>query len=255
MVIEQIPKFVGFIYVFIMVGVCAALWHTGRWNRRIGHALLFVTLGLGFLILGPIMPYQLQMLVLGDLKGLGGPIFVAVLGLLLTLVLTFVFGRFYCGYLCPVGAAQEAISRVSPYSVRITQKRVTGGVRLGFMGAFLLTAYMASFGLLYPFGIRDFFVLSLSAGFLVFVLLLLISVVVYRPFCRVICPYGALASIAAMPAIYKIRRTETCTECGKCERACPTDEAKFDDLKGECYLCGRCIEACPKPPSLRYERR
>jgi ferredoxin-type protein NapH len=85
--------------------------------------------------------------------------------------------------------------------------------------------------------------------------ILLVSAVVYRPFCRFICPFGALAAVAAMPAVFKIRRTETCTECGKCERACPTDEAKPGDWKGECYLCGRCIEACPTLKSLQYRRR
>jgi ferredoxin-type protein NapH len=255
MVIEQIPKTVGFLYALIMIGACASLWLTGRWNRRIGYGLLIVTLCLGFLILAPIMPYQLQMLVLQDVKGLGGPLIVGVLGLALILGLIVIFGRFYCGYLCPVGAAQEAVSRVFPSRVRITQKMPAGVVRLGFLGAFFLTAYTASFGLLYPFGIRDFFALSFSTASLVFVVVLIISAVVYRPFCRLLCPFGALAAIAAMPAVFKIRRTESCTECGKCERACPTDEAKPEDRKGECYLCGRCIEACPKPVSLRYGRR
>jgi polyferredoxin len=255
MVIEQIPKTVGFIYALVMVVVCAALWYSGRWNRRIGYALLAVALGFGFLILAPIMPYQFQMLVLRDVQGLGGPLIAAVLGMGLILVLTFIFGRFYCGYLCPVGAAQEMVSRISPYIVRIPQKTLPGAVRLGFLGAFILTGYTASFGLLYPFGIRDFFALSFSAAFSVFVVLLFISIVIYRPFCRLICPFGALAALAAIPAVFKIRRTETCTECGKCERACPTNEAKPEDWKGECYLCGRCIEACSKPVSLRYERR
>jgi ferredoxin-type protein NapH len=255
MVVEQIPKFVGFLYALIMIGVCAGLWYFGRWDRRIGYGLLIITLGFGFLILAPIMPYQFQMLVLGDVQGLGGPLIVAGLGLTLILVLIFVFGRFYCGYLCPVGAAQEAVSRLSPYSVRIPWKNLPGAVRLVVLGAFLLLAYTSSFGLLYPFGIRDFFALSVSVASIVFVGTLVISAMVYRPFCRFICPFGALAALAAMPAIFKIRRTETCTECGKCERACPTDEAKYGDLKGECYLCGRCMETCTQPSSLRYERR
>jgi ferredoxin-type protein NapH len=255
MVIEQIPKTVGFIYALVMVVVCAALWYSGRWSRRTGYGLLVITLGLGFLILAPIMPYQFQMLVLQDTQGLGGPLIAGVLGLGVILILSVIFGRFYCGYLCPVGAAQEAVSQVSPYTLRITQKTLSGAVRLGVLGAFLLTAYVASFGLLYPFGIRDFFALSFSTGFLVFVVILLVSAVVYRPFCRFICPFGALAAVAAMPAVFKIRRTETCTECGKCERACPTDEAKPEDWKGECYLCGRCIEACPTLKSLQYGRR
>jgi ferredoxin-type protein NapH len=254
MPVNQIPKLVGFAYALAMVVVCAILWSSGRWSRKIGYALLAVTTGFGFLILAPIMPYQFQMLVLRDVQGLGGPLIAAVLGLLLMLALSFLFGRFYCGYLCPVGAAQEIVSRVSPPPVRITRKALTGTVRLGFLSAFILSGYIASFGLLYPFGIRDFFALSLSTAFFAFVVILLVSAVVYRPFCRFVCPFGALAAFAAMPAIFKIRHTETCIGCGKCERACPTDEAKPSDLKAECYLCGRCIEACPTRGSLRYGR-
>jgi ferredoxin-type protein NapH len=252
--INQIPKLVGFGYALVMVVVCATLWSSGRWSRKIGYALLAITIGFGFLILAPIMPYQFQMLVLGDTMGVGGPLITAVMGLILMLALSFIFGRFYCGYLCPVGAAQEIVSQVSPPSIRITWKSLTGTVRLGFMSAFILSGYVASFGLLYPFGIRDFFALSFSAAFFAFVAMLLVSAVVYRPFCRFVCPFGALAAFAAMPAIFKIRHTEACIGCGKCERACPTDEAKPTDLKAECYLCGRCIETCPTKGSLRYGR-
>ncbi|MDD1679924.1 MAG: 4Fe-4S binding protein [Methanomicrobiales archaeon] len=254
MVVEQIPKIVGFVYALVIVVMCAALLYTGRWSRRIGYALLTITLGFGFLILAPIMPYQLQMLVLRDMKGLGGPLIAAVLGIILILVLSFIFGRFYCGYLCPVGAAQEAVSRVSPRTVRVTQKTLTGAVRLGVLGAFFLAGCTVSFGLLYPFGIRDFFSLSFSAAFFSFIGVLLVSVMVYRPFCRFICPFGALAAFAAMPAVFKIHRTEACIDCGNCERVCPTDEAKRSDLKGECYLCGRCIDTCSTPGALRYRR-
>ncbi|MDD1673080.1 MAG: 4Fe-4S binding protein [Methanomicrobiales archaeon] len=254
MAIEQIPKFIGFIYALVMVVVCAFLWYSGRWNRKSGYLFLAITLGFGFLILAPIMPYQFQMLVLRDVKGIGGPLIAAVLGLVTILALSFLFGRFYCGYFCPVGAAQEAMSRVSPRSVRVSQKTVTGTVRIGFFGAFLLAGYVSSYGLLYPFGIRDFFALSITTAFFVFVVLLVMSAVMYRPFCRLVCPFGALAAFAAMPGIFKIRRTGACIDCGKCERACPTDEAKRSDLKGECYLCGRCTEACPTMGALRYGR-
>jgi ferredoxin-type protein NapH len=255
MVVEQIPKMIGFLYALVMIVVCSILWYSRRWNRRMGYVLLIVTLGFGFLILAPIMPYQFQMLVLGDVQGIGGPLIAGALGIIIVLVLSFVFGRFYCGYLCPVGAAQEAASRLSPRTVRVTQKTLTGAIRLVFFGAFLFAAFAFSFGILYPFGIKDFFALSITAAFVVFVIILLISLVVYRPFCRIVCPFGALASFSAMPAVFKIRRTDACIDCGKCEQACPTDEAKRTDIKGECYLCGRCIDTCPTPGALRYGRK
>jgi hypothetical protein len=106
MVIAQIPKMVGFIYALVLFVFAAYLWHTGRWTRTIWYVLLIVTTGFGFLILSPLIPYQFQLLVLGQTGALGAPLVVAIIGIIVILVLSFLFGRHYCGYLCPVGAVQ-----------------------------------------------------------------------------------------------------------------------------------------------------
>jgi NAD-dependent dihydropyrimidine dehydrogenase PreA subunit len=43
----------------------------------------------------------------------------------------------------------------------------------------------------------------------------------------------------------KYHRTDDCTECGLCEKICPTQEAGVGSKKNECYFCNRCIEICP----------
>jgi len=89
-------------------------------------------------------------------------------------------------------------------------------------------------------------------GFVVFSCLVVVSLFFYRPFCRFVCPVGAIFQVVATPALWKIRRTDACIECGKCEKACPTSEAGKEDSKGECYLCQRCMDACPVAGALRY---
>ena len=54
--------------------------------------------------------------------------------------------------------------------------------------------------------------------------------------------------------MFKLQRTDAGIECKKCEKACPTDEAKRDDGKAECYLCGRCTDICPVAGALKYNR-
>jgi polyferredoxin len=76
----------------------------------------------------------------------------------------------------------------------------------------------------------------------------------YRPFCRLVCPYGALLSLAAGKSLLRLHRTGACIDCKKCENACPTDEAKRGDAKAECYLCGRCKDVCPAAGALKYDR-
>lgn len=70
-------------------------------------------------------------------------------------------------------------------------------------------------------GISDFFSLTWSAGLVVFLLLLALSLFLYRPVCRGICPFGVLFSIPAHVSLYRIRRTERCINGKKCETRMP----------------------------------
>jgi ferredoxin-type protein NapH len=254
MVIAQIPKAVGFIYALVMIFVIAYLWYSGRWRQKIGWLLLVISALLGFLIFSPIAPWQFQQLILRDVQGLGAPLIVGVIGLSIVLLLTFIFGRFFCGYLCPVGTVQEIASHAPVPKVNLRQKKRFMLIRAAFFIVFLLMAFLLSASLLTWFGIRDFFYLVLTAGTVVFIGVLLLSMTFYRPFCRLICPYGALLSLGTWKGLFKLQRTDACIECKKCEKTCPTDEAKRDDNKAECYLCGRCMDVCPVTGALQYNR-
>jgi hypothetical protein len=118
MVVAQIPKFLGFVYALVVFLIAAFLWYSRRWNRSVMYTLLVVTIILGFVILAPIMPYQFQLLVLGQTETLGAPLASAGIGLVVLLALTSVLGRHYCGYLCPVGAVSGVFR--APFPLRHT---------------------------------------------------------------------------------------------------------------------------------------
>ena len=63
MVLQQIPKMVGFIYALVMIVVIVYLWYSGRWRQKIGWLLLVISAALGFLIFSPVAPWQFQQLV------------------------------------------------------------------------------------------------------------------------------------------------------------------------------------------------
>ena len=192
MVVSQIPKAIGFIYALVMIGVIAYLWYSGRWRQKLGWLLLVISAFLGFLIFSPVAPWQFQQLVLRDVQGLGAPLIVGVIGLSVVLVLTFVFGRFFCGYLCPVGTVQEIASHAPVPKVNLRQKKcVHGHDERHFLSCFLIMAFLLSASFLAWFGIRDFFYLVLTAGTVVFIGILVLSMTFYRPFCRLICPYAS----------------------------------------------------------------
>jgi ferredoxin-type protein NapH len=254
---------IGIVYAIISIFIGAWLWHTGRFDKKVQFFFLFLTAFLGFLIFSPMLPVQFQdalvRIVSGTSPGAGagaesGPAVTAVLlGVIFMIILAFIFSRHFCGYLCPIGALQELVYHVPLKKVMIRQKRILTVIRFIIFCGIIIMAFFFSTGLLSLFGITSFFSLALTAASLVFIALLVISAFIYRPFCRIICPTGLLFQIAAAPARLKIYRIETCIECGKCEKACPTDEAKRTDLKSECYLCHRCIDVCPvEGKALKY---
>ncbi|HET6580708.1 MAG TPA: 4Fe-4S binding protein, partial [Methanoregula sp.] len=101
-------------------------------------------------------------------------------------------------------------------------------------------------------GLYDLFSLTVSAGFAIGLGILVVSLFLYRPVCRIICPFGVLFSLFAEFSWFRLRRSESCIRCRKCEKACPTRTAGPDDSKRECYLCGRCTGVCPVGTALTY---
>ena len=79
------------------------------------------------------------------------------------------------------------------------------------------------------------------------VFLLVLSVLVYRPFCRYLCPLGAVYSVFNPIALYRYSVDgQACTQCGACQKACPMDIPAYQTPNSpECIRCGKCKAACP----------
>ena len=244
---------VALVYILVMIGVLAWLWYRGRVTRALALAVVAVSAVFGFLF-AVVAPWQFQLLLLGDTKGLGGPLVFAIVILGLFLLLTLLLGRVFCGSVCPLGALQELAYQAPVPKLKVRAKRALYAVRFLVLAIVVVAALFLSVSALALLGVMDLFLLSFTAGFVVMLTLLIVSLFFYRPFCRVVCPYGALLSLAGLASRFKLRRNPSCIECGKCEFACPTGEAGREDRKGECYLCGRCTEVCPVKGAITYRR-
>ena len=246
MVVEKIPQVVGMIYAIAALLIILYLIRKDKLSKNLRCLFLLVTALVGFIVFAPMFPNQFQLIVLRDTGQLGAPIALAIVGLTLFIVLALLFGRIFCGYLCPIGAVQELVYHIPSKKVKIKNKKMTILFRAAFFFAFIVIAIFFSQGVLSYFGLKEFFYLDyMSPFFYVFLFLTISSIFVYRPFCRFFCPYGLLLSLASIKSMFRLRRTDACIECGKCERACPTNEASRMDLKQECYMCNRCVDACP----------
>lgn len=183
-------------------------------------------------------------------------------------------GRFVCGWLCPFGLIQDLLYKV-PFPKKIR----------GFRGDKVLRKLkyliLAIFVILMPMflvdivgqGIPYFCKLICPAGTLeggiplvllnsamrgalgwlyvwknvVLLVTVLLSILIYRPFCKYICPLGAVYSVFNPISVFHCRiDQEKCTGCCACASVC---KMQVDPVKTpnhpECIRCGACKEVCP----------
>ena len=197
-----------------------------------------------------------------------------ILFVLLFLLSLFV-GRLYCGWICPMGAAQECCSP-------IIKRRVPDGWRNGikylisllWIAAIVFT-FVTAGGIrsVDPFygTVHGLSVTSLDVLFIMLVIFSIILVVAFifgkRGFCHTLCPVAPIMiagrkirNLIGWQALHLDARKDLCIECGKCSDICPmgldvTGMVKKEAMETpECILCAQCSDICPKG-AIRYTTR
>lgn len=174
------------------------------------------------------------------------------------------FGRMICGFLCPFGLLQELVYKIP--SPKIKKNGITAKLSLlkyavlfifviavplimltpGFC-KFICPAGTLEAGI--PFAVMDPDLrsrLKLLFSWKIFVLIicLLLCVILYRAFCRFLCPLGALYSFFNPVSFFGIKVDKSkCGNCMHCIKACPMDIGRPGDR--ECISCGKCRKNCP----------
>lgn len=185
-----------------------------------------------------------------------------------------VLGRAVCGFLCPFGLVQDLLHRI-PLGKKcktLPFDRELRCLKYVLLGLFVILLplcvvdivgqgqpwfckYVCPSGTLLG-GIPLLAAnegLRAAAGWLFtwkFVLLAAVcalSVVFYRPFCRYLCPLGAIYGFFNRIALYRYTvDADKCTACGACARACGFGIETFrNPNSAECIRCGECLHACP----------
>ena len=248
---ETLASAFAVIYLLFGTILAAWVWKSGAMSRKLAVATVMMSALFGFLLLAPLMPMEFPGIV--SIATSGQTLAPGIIGILAGIGLVLLVGRTFCGHLCPVGSVQELAWNVPGKKIDIRKTRYLEVLRAGVFIATVIGA-LYYVNLMEYTGIYDFFSLTLSTGLVVFLVLFLLSVLVYRPVCRGICPFGLLFSIPAHFSLFRLRRTGACISCKKCEKACPAHVAGKDSSKRECYLCARCTAACPVQGALVYKR-
>ncbi|OQY19007.1 MAG: nitrate reductase [Desulfobacteraceae bacterium 4572_35.1] len=262
------------------------LWLKKRsWNF---WRLLVQTLSFALLITIPLLNYYLQFdfiqgwyqsISFGDLwfvspleglerilvtRELYGPLLV---GMALPVVLAFLCGRVFCGWICPIHYLSELSDRI--------RRLVTGKKQIkdrwllprwllwiALIGELLLTMIIGAplFVFLSPPGLvgrelmRLVFFNTLAIEGLVVVAVLLLNLITRRFFCRYMCPLGGLLSLVARRRKLRVVIDPTsCSHCNQCDKACPLglEPQQGGGEYSQCWNCGACVDACSRG-SLTY---
>jgi polyferredoxin len=141
----------------------------------------------------------------------------------LPLVFTLFYGRTFCAAVCPLGALQELVA-VRPVKVPRWLDESLGLLAFVYLG---LAVALVATGTAFIICRYDPFVglFRRSAGLNMLILggcFLLIGAFIARPYCRYLCPYGAILGVLSRLAQWHLRITPAdCVRCGLCEDACP----------------------------------
>jgi NosR/NirI family transcriptional regulator, nitrous oxide reductase regulator len=193
-------------------------------SRRGLLALAVVSVVLGFWRYGCICPVgSIQNVAMAALDpGYALPWTVAAT-FALPIVFTLFFGRTFCAAVCPLGAMQE-LAALRPIGVPAWIDQTLGLLAYIYLGAGVM---FAATGAAFVVCRYDPFVGFLRFGAPVDMLVLgglflVGGIFVGRPYCRYVCPYGAILALASKASKWHVRiEPDECIACRLCEDACP----------------------------------
>lgn len=183
-------------------------------------------------------------------------------------------GRFVCGWLCPFGLVQDLLHKI-PFPKKIKTFKADKHLRKLKYGILLIFVLLLPLFLVDVLGQGSPYFCKLicpvgmlegglplvlknesmkgAVGFLyawkgtILAATIFLSILIYRPFCKYICPLGAVYSLFNPISVFKYRLDDkACIQCGACARACKMNVNPVEnENSAECIRCGQCEKACP----------
>jgi len=177
------------------------------------------------------------------------------------LVTSLIWGRLYCGSICPFGAFTHLLYKVSPFHMAMPKKIQRVLLYLKYFVLVMVVLAVAE-GALWATGVEPFLTFFFFSGtpwmWAVVGIAVALSVPFDRFYCSYICPAGAGLALAARLRVREINRWSECDTCKVCERGCPSGAISGGKISAlECMNCRTCEvnysnpDICPHYASQR----
>lgn len=187
------------------------------------------------------------------------------------LMLTGIFlGRAICGFVCPFGFLQELLYKIPIKKLKLWQPLIYVKYFVLIIFVLILPATVTNFAgvgapafceYICPAGtleaglpliaahteFRNILGELFTLKILILVLTIAGSMTIYRFFCKVLCPLGAIYGLLNRYSIYGLKFEENlCTNCGRCSKICKMNVVpNCKKISAECINCGECEKVCP----------
>ncbi len=158
------------------------------------------------------------------------------------------WGRFYCGWLCPINTGMDIVDKL--YQILgVKRREVPVWAKKNWLKYLVLALFLATVVVMITTGMKIPVLLILT------VMGIVLSLFFVPAFWhRYLCPYGTILSFTGKKARkHYFVQQEHCTRCYKCKNVCPAEAVIVKERKdfpvidrGTCLLCAQCVEACPK---------
>lgn len=175
---------------------------------------------------------------------------------IILLVLSYIYGKVWCGWLCPLGGLQDLIylgrwpklrdsKFFQLFRTRTAQRVMRRIQEVAFETLLIVLIFeqIPYYCQIDPF--KPLFRLAVSGGLMwtLVIVLIVSSLLIYRPFCKSFCPVNFLLNFVSMiPGAHRVKIDDTgCKHCKRCEKKCPMSAIHDDKVDSTCIHCGECL--------------
>jgi polyferredoxin len=184
-------------------------------------------------------------------------IFLTLFVFIFFLLITIVFGRVYCSFVCPAGFIQDLSRSFFKRIKRVSYKKITPikwlrivvfSLTIAFVllnsSYYMFFDHYANLGRLFSLVYLELTFASVL-GFLFFLVLIVMPIFIPRFFCTFFCPSGMLFSIIQKRSFMRVASKVGCNLCSLCEKVCPTASISKGQIDySTCINCLECRDEC-----------